>query len=94
MSVSPDRSTVEETCGSQTSLFSQESQQSSLRELDALMTIGLETADEALDFDEALMDVGEGTSMVSTYKYGGTTGWQKNGIHCHQIDMNRKKENN
>ena len=94
MSVSPDRSTVEETCGSQTSLFSQESQQSSLRELDALKTMGLETADETLDFDEALMDVGEGTSMVSTYKYGGTTGWQKNGIHCHQIDINRKKENN
>ena len=85
---------MEETCGSQTSLFSQESQQSSLRELDALMTMGLETADETLDFDEALMDVCEGTSMVSTYKYGGTTGWQKNGIHCHQIDINRKKENN
>ena len=94
MSVSPDRSTVEETCGSQTSLFSQESQQSSLREMDALTTMGLEMADETLDFDEALMDVSKGTSMVSTYKYGGTTGWQNNGIHCHQIDINRKKENN
>ena len=68
---------MEETCGSQTSLFSQESQQSSLRELDALTTMGLEMADESLDFDEALQDVGEGTSMVSTYNYGGTTGFQK-----------------
>ena len=85
---------MEETCGSQTSLFSQESQQSSLRELDALTTMGLEMADETLNFDEALMDVGKGTSMVSTYNYGGTTGWQKNGIHCHQIDINRRKENN
>ena len=85
---------MEETCGSQTSLFSQELQQSSLGEIDALTTMELEMADETLDFDEALMDVGEGTSMVSTYNYGGTTGWQKNGIHCHPIDINRRKENN
>ena len=38
------------------------------------MTMELETADEALDFDEALMDIDEGTSMVSTYKCGGRTG--------------------
>ena len=89
MSVSPDRSTVEETCGSQTSLFSQELQQSSLRKLDALTTMELEMADETPDFDEALMDVGEGTSMVNTYNYGGTTGWQKK---WHSLPSNRQKQ--
>ena len=74
--------------------FHKNRSRAALRELDALMTMGLETADETLDFDEALMDVGKGTSMVSTYNYCGTTWLQKNGIHFHQIDINRKKENN
>ena len=66
--------TAEETCGSQTTLFSQQSLQSSLEGLDELSSMALESMDETLDFNETLMDVDDSTSMVSTYKNGGRTG--------------------
>ena len=74
VSVSPDRSTAEETCGSQTTLFSQQSLQSSLEGLDVLTSMALDSMDETLEFNESLMDVDDSTSMVSTYNNGGTTG--------------------
>ena len=66
--------TAEETCGSQTTLFLQQSLQSSLEGLDELSSMALESMDETLDFNETLMDVDDSTSMVSTYKNGGRTG--------------------